>query len=445
VDGTSALFTTVGGYFREGLPAFRPGTTDFMVRVDTRAAGSSLAWADEARRALQGLQIPGLRVSVTPPRIRGVQTRLSEADLGVVLTRDDGNLLALSEVETTVVDVLRGVGGLTDVQRVRAGVSPRWRGEPDHDRLAASGVTPEVLARTLSYGLEGRVLRQRMMNGEPLALRARYDRESAGGPQHLDGLRLASAGGGQVALGDVVTFRLVEEPTHIERREGQRVVRVSAQLAAAGPGPAAVGREVAAALNRADLPGEVRWWLEGELDALEETRVTFTRSMGLALVLVLTLLVIQYGSLSFALAGLISIPLSGAGTLLLLWILGRPLDAMVLAGLLIAVGIVANNVILVLSQAREASRSDPELPPAEALQGAARDRLRPITLTVLSTVLGMSPLLLGGAEVFGLLQPLAIALTGALLVSIPLACILLPGIGASLARVEDRVMGKGAE
>ena len=445
VDGTSALFTTVGGYFREGLPAFRPGTTDFMVRVDTRAASSSRAWADEARRALQGLQIPGLRVSVTPPRIRGVQTRLSEADLGVVLTRDDGNLLALSEVETTVVDVLRGIPGLTDVQRVRAGVSPRWRGEPDHDRLAATGVTPEVLARTLSYGLEGRVLRQRMMNGEPLALRARYDRESAGGPQHLDGLRLASAGGGQVALGDVVTFRLVEEPTHIERREGQRVVRVSAQLAAAGPGPAAVGREVTAALNRADLPGEVRWWLEGELDALEETRVTFTRSMGLALVLVLTLLVIQYGSLSFALAGLISIPLSGAGTLLLLWILGRPLDAMVLAGLLIAVGIVANNVILVLSQAREASRSDPQLSPAEALHRAARDRLRPITLTVLSTVLGMSPLLLGGAEVFGLLQPLAIALTGALLVSIPLACILLPGIGASMARVEARVMGKRAE
>jgi hypothetical protein len=53
---------------------------------------------------------------------------------------------------------------------------------------------------------------------------------------------------------------------------------------------------------------------------------------------------------------------------------------------------------------------------------------------VLSTVLGMSPLLLGGAEVFGLLQPLAIALTGALLVSIPLACILLPGMAASLVR-----------
>jgi multidrug efflux pump subunit AcrB len=439
VPGTATLFTTVGGYFREGLPAFRPGTTDFKVRVDTRAAGSSQAWTADARRALQGLDVPGLRISLTPPRIRGVQTRLADADLVVVLTRSDGNLLALTEVESQVLEILGGIDGLTDVQRVRAGVSPRWRGEPRYEAMAALGVAPATLTRTLSYALEGPVLRQRMANGEPLALRARYDRQVSGGPQHLDGIRLASAGGGDVALGDVVSFALVEEPTHIERREGQRVVRVSSQLDASGPGPGAVGRSVERALAGANLPGDVRWWLEGELDALEETRATFTRSMLLALLLVMTLLVVQYGSVSFALAGLLSIPLSGAGALLLLGILGRPLDAMVLAGLLIAVGIVANNVILVLSQAQTAAGEDPDLGVAEALHQAARDRLRPITLTVLSTVLGMSPLLLGGAEVFGLLQPLAIALTGALLVSIPLACLLLPGLAASLVHLEARV------
>lgn len=441
LPGTASLFTTVGGYFREGLPAFRPGTTDFKVRVDTRAAGSSQAWTSDARRALQGLAVPGLRISLTPPRIRGVQTRLAEADLVVVLTRSDGNLLALTEVESQVSEILGEIDGLTDVQRVRAGVSPRWLGEPRYETMATLGVAPATLVRTLSYALEGPVLRQRMSNGEPLALRVRYDRQVSGGPQHLDGIRLASAGGGEVALGDVVNFTLVEEPTHIERREGQRVVRVSAQLDPSGPGPGAVGRAVEVALTEAELPGDVRWWLEGELDALEETQATFTRSMVLALLLVMTLLVVQYGSLSFALAGLLSIPLSGAGALLLLGILGRPLDAMVLAGLLIAVGIVANNVILVLSQAQTAAEEDPSLGVAEALHRAAQDRLRPITLTVLSTVLGMSPLLLGGAEVFGLLQPLAIALTGALLLSIPLACLLLPGLAASLVRLEARMRG----
>jgi multidrug efflux pump subunit AcrB len=477
LEGTGALFTTVGGYFREGLPSFRPGTANFMVRVDTDGGDRpSSSWAADARAAIGELNVTELGVSITLPRIRGVQTRLSDADLLVVLTEDSGDLLALTEVETQVMEILQGVEGLADVERVRGGVSPRWMAQPREDVLAAYGVMPATLAQAMEYALEGRVLRQRMENGEPLALRVRYDRREAGGPQDLAGVRVPSVAGGNVRFGDLVEFRLIEEPTHIERREGQRVVRVAAQLDPAGPGPGAVGESVTRALQEAELPSGVSWWLEGELDALQETSRTFGIAMALALAMILTLLVVQYGSLSFALAGLISIPLSGAGTVILLGLLSRPLDAMVLAGLLIAVGIVANNVILVLSQAQESMRGvgdrtvagqaggewrtspaqsgtavgvvgrkdDPG--PAvggmeleEALRTAARDRLRPITLTVLSTVLGMSPLLWGGAEVFGLLQPLAIALTGALLVSIPLACFLLPGLVLGMVRLWEGV------
>lgn len=440
VAGTDALFTTVGGYFRDGLPAFRPGQIDFTVRVALGEGGarSSNDWAADARRALQGLQIPGLRISVTPPRIRGVQTSLAEADLIVVLSPDDGNLVGLAEIETRVVEALRGIPGLTDGSRMRGGVSPRWLGEPDLPRLAQYGVTLDEMVRTLEYGLEGRVLRQRMMNGEPLQLRARYDRAQAGGGHQLDGLPVFTPNG-TVPLGALAQFRLVEEPTHIERREGRRVVRISAGLEPDGPGPAVVGRAVEAALLSAGLPTNIQWWLEGDLEALAETRSTFTQAIALALVLVLTLLIVQYSSVGLALAGLVAIPLSGLGALLLLWLLGRPLDAMVLAGLLISIGIVANNVILVLSEARSRAANDPHLDLDGALAAAARDRLRPITLTVLSTVLGMSPLLLGGSQVFGLLQPLAIALTGSLLISVPLAVLLLPGIAGSLARIEARI------
>jgi multidrug efflux pump subunit AcrB len=436
LDGTDALFTTVGGYFREGLPAFRPGTSDFLVRVDLDGAGvSSEEWAATARRAVNDLGITGLQVSVTPPRIRGVQTRLADADLIVVLARDDDDLLELGEVETTIVELLQGVPGLVSVQRIRGGVSPRWQGELRYDRLGGSGVTPDALNRTLAYALEGRVLRERMEGGEPLALRVRYDRRQAGGPDHLADASVLQADGRAVHLSDLVDFQLVEEPTHIERREGQRVVRVAAQLDPAGPGPGDVASSVRQALRDADLPEGTSWWLEGEIEALQETSRTFGISLLLALLLVLTLLIVQYGTISLALAGLIAIPLSGAGAVILLALLSRPLDGMVLAGLLIAVGIVANNVILVLSQAQEAMDGPHGLPLADAFEVAARERLRPITLTVLSTVFGMSPLLFGGSEVFGLLQPLAIALIGALLVSIPLACMILPGIAVSLARI----------
>ena len=437
LDGTQALFTTVGGYFREGQPSFRPGTANFMVRIDT-ADGErpSADWADDARQALEQLEVPDLSTSITLPRIRGVQTQLADADLIVVLTREDGDILGLAEVENQVIDLLQDLPGLQDVERIRGGVSPRWIGDPDYQALADHGVRPQTLAQIVDYALEGRVLRQRMDGGEPLALRARYDRRDAGGPHHLRSLQLPAASG-HLQLADVVDFNLIEEPTHIERREGQRVVRVAAQFDPAGDGPSAIADAVEQRLIDADLGDDTSWWLEGEVEALEETRQTFTIALFLALLMVLTLLIIQYGSLAFALAGLIAIPLCATGTLALLALLGHPLDAMVLAGLLIAVGIVANNVILVLSEAQRRHRQG--TPPDQAFQIAAYLRLRPIVLTVASTVLGMSPLLVGGAEVFGLLQPLAIALTGALLVSIPITCLLLPALTSPLVSLGDRL------
>ena len=439
VEGTEALFTTVGGYFREGEPSFRPGTANFMIRVDTDGGDRpSEQWAADAREAIDELGVPELATSVTLPRIRGVQTRLADADLVAVLTRDDDDVLALAEVETEVVDGLTEIEGLDDVERVRSGVSPRWVGDPDHGAMADYGVEPKRLERVVDYALEGRVLRRRMEGGEPLALRVRYDRRETGGPHQLESLRLLSSSGGDIHLGDVVDFELIEEPTHIERRDGQRVVRIAGQFDPAGPPPGEVAEAVEQRLATTDLGHGVSWWLEGEVEALEETSRTFAMALLLAMVMVMTLLVIQYERFAFAASGLIAIPLSGTGAVILLGLMGRPLDAMVLAGLLIAVGIVANNVILVLSDARQLERNQ-GLDLDEALSRAAHRRLRPIALTVISTVVGMSPLLWGGAEVFGLLQPLAIALTGALIVSIPLACMLLPGMVSSMTRAGRRI------
>ncbi len=438
VRGTESVFTTVGGYFREGLPSFRPATANFMVQVDTDER-SSAAWSEAAREAIDALEMTELSARFTLPRIRGVQTRLADDDLIAVLTRDDGDLLALAEIETQIVRALQQVEGLTDVERVRAGVSPRWRAVPDYDRLAELGVEPAELEHVVEYALEGRVLRERMEFGEPLVLRARYDRARAGAPHQLTQLRLLSTAPADARLGDLVEFELVEEPTHIERRDGQRVVRIAAGLDPAGPGPRDTADAAERALADLGLPDGVSWWMEGEIDALEETRRTFSVALTLALVLVLTLLVIQYGTFAYAIAGLFTIPLSAAGSVVLLYVLGRPLDAMVLAGLLIAVGIVANNVILVLSEASRAASGDEPGQHASALRAAGRRRLRPITLTAASTVIGMSPLLVGGAEVFGLLQPLAIALTGALLLSIPIACLALPGIAYTLVAGAHRI------
>lgn len=432
VPGTRSVFSTVGGYFREGSPSFRPGTSNFMIRIDPTKAWGSAEWAAEARQAVAALDIPGLRLSVTPPRIRGVQTRLSDADVIVVLARTDGDLLALGDDERTALEVMSGIEGLTDVSRVRGGVSPRWRITPDREALAAHGVDESTLRLQFEYALEGRILRQRMQNGEPLSLRLRHARRESA-PDRVQGLRLAAADGTFVHLGDVADFGLAEEPTHIERREQQRVVRVSALLDPAGPPPGQVLADLEEALAVAGWCAETSWWTEGEVQAMEETRRTFITALGLALAMVFAWLLIQFRRFSFSLATLLVLPLGAGGAFLLLGLLSRPIDAMVLAGLLIAVGVTANNAILVLAEGDTRSGKS-ALPLANRLRLAGRLRLRPVALTTASTVLGVAPLIAGGERVFGLLQPLAISLTGALLASVALSCFVLPRIAGWLAR-----------
>lgn len=442
VTGTRAVFATVGGYFREGMPAFRPGTVNFMVGVRTDDGFSSVDWADEARDTISQLGIPGIRLAITTPRIRNVETQLADADVIVVLTRTDGDLLALGEDEREAMSRMEQVVGLVDVERLRTGVSPRWQIRPDREALALHGVSENELRGFVAYALEGRVVRQRIELGEPLALRVRHRRDVPGPERVLQG-RLPTPGGGSIHLGDVASFALVEEPTHIERREQQRVVRIAASLDPAGPSPEQVLKNLEASLREAPLQSQTSWWTEGEIEAIGDTRRTFAIALGLALFFVFAWLLIQFRRASFAIATLVVLPLGGGGAFWLLMLMGRPIDAMVLAGLLIAIGITANNAILVLSQAEESEGMPDEfrnLPLARRLYAAGLLRLRPVVITTTSTVLGMSPLLLGGGGVAGMLQPLAIALIGALLASIPLSCLVLPFLAARLAR-EEKVAG----
>ncbi len=434
--GTRSVFASVGGYFREGMPSFRPGTVNYMVRVKTGDGHSSVDWADEVREAVADLGIPDIRLSITTPRIRNVETRLADADVILVLTRTDGDLLALGEDEREAMARMEGVEGLIDVERLRAGVSPRWQIRPDREALALHGIPESDLRGFVGRALEGRVVRQRIEHGEPLTLRLRHLRTAPGPERVLQG-RLPAPGGGSVHLGDVATFALVEEPTHIERREQQRVVRIAAALDPAGSAPEQVLRNLEASLAGAPFEPQTSWWTEGEVEAIGETRRTFAIALGLALFFVFSWLLIQYRRVSFAIATLVVLPLGGGGAFWLLMSMGRPIDAMVLAGLLIAIGISANNAILVLSQAGESEGMPDDFgkrPLAERLRSAGRLRLRPVVITTTSTVIGMSPLLLGGGGVAGMLQPLAIALIGALLASIPLSCLVLPALAARLAR-----------
>lgn len=161
--------------------------------------------------------------------------------------------------------------------------------------------------------------------------------------------------------------------------------------------------------------------------------------LGAALLILLVLLGFQFGSQRAAWVALVSVALSAPGALLLLLLTGTDLDSTAFLGILLVFAIAVNNVILIFARARQLGGNHPR-PSLVAL--AARQRLRPILMTMLADVLGFLPLALGIGHGTDLLQALALAVMGGLLVATLMTLWLAPVLYSGFSQVSARMIWK---
>jgi multidrug efflux pump subunit AcrB len=146
----------------------------------------------------------------------------------------------------------------------------------------------------------------------------------------------------------------------------------------------------------------------------------------MAIFLVFTVLLLEFGSFAEPLAIVFGAVLAMFGTILALWITGTSLNVVSLLGAIIGVGIVAKNGILMLDYVKELRSQGLDL--SEALVRSGRRRLRPVLMTSMAAALGMLPLAYGIGSGADMLKPLAIAVIGALCISVLLSLIATPTI-----------------
>ncbi|HEY0253501.1 MAG TPA: efflux RND transporter permease subunit, partial [Kofleriaceae bacterium] len=147
-----------------------------------------------------------------------------------------------------------------------------------------------------------------------------------------------------------------------------------------------------------------------------------------AVALVLLVLVIQLGSLRFALVVVIGAPLSTAGGLVALAITGTLLDLSSMTGLILLVGLVVKNGILMLERVHEELAAG--VPLDEALIHGAQRRLRPILMTTAATLAGLAPMAIGIGAGASLQRPLAIAVIGGLVLATLVTLVVMPGLAS---------------
>ncbi len=260
----------------------------------------------------------------------------------------------------------------------------------DRERLADLNVSIDELAQTLRVMVDG--VRVVDLNGRdqsiPVVLKAGTNRIQ--GPNDLVNLFVRSQTGQLIPLASLVT--VVEEgvPDELRRLYQRRSISIDMQTVDGVDLQTAVDDLMA--LANEVVPSSITVAPEGEAARLGESQRDSLYAYGLALLIVFLVLVAQFESLTSALVIMTIVPFGLAAAIFALFITGTSLNVYSQVGLVMLIGLIAKNGILLVEFADQ--RRDAGASVRDAIEDAANIRLRPIAMTLISTVLGALPLIL---------------------------------------------------
>jgi len=322
-----------------------------------------------------------------------------------------------------VVDIADGIEDTTSGPAVVFNVNPQT--------AARAGFTTDQLTLAASTIVDGEPAASPIViNDRPYTLRVRFPEANRASLEAMSNTMLVNSNGGTATLGSMADVKELPGQTEILRENLQRDVEVTARLEGVdlGTGVAAVQQTV----RNLRLPASIRVEYGGTFQEQQKSFHDLVVVLLLALVLIFLVLLFEFGSFSAPVAILSSAVLSTSGVFLALLITQTTFNVSSFMGLIMVVGIVAKNGILLLDANQKFLSVG--FPAEEAMIQAGRRRLRPIVMTAMAAVAGMVPLSLAWGSGSQMLQPLAIAVIGGILISMVLSLIITPAMQFYLTR-----------
>ncbi|MED6335310.1 MAG: efflux RND transporter permease subunit [Planctomycetota bacterium] len=315
------------------------------------------------------------------------------------------------------------------------------------DRARALGLDEAQLASQLRASFEGarhgRVRRGR----DDVELIVKAPEELRADPMALDSVRVSLPGGGRVPLASVAEVRPVHGLTRITRKDRERAMNVVADVETSRSSVSDITSRIVGDFERiAERHPGYELLVKGDQKETEESMEDLTRAAFVALALIFVILGALFRSVLQPFVIMFIIPFGGVGVVVGHALMGRPLSMLSMIGLLALTGVVVNDSLILVEFVNEARRAGAGL--IEALLEAGRTRFRPILLTSVTTMLGLTPLTFFVTGQARFLQPMAISLffglaaaTGLVLVIVPCAYAVLEDLQA-FARRPRQVIGR---
>jgi multidrug efflux pump subunit AcrB len=343
----------------------------------------------------------------------------------------------LEEQALRVAGAIEKIKGIVDLKN---GIENTMSGPAAEFRVnttvaAKAGFTAEEVSTDAEAVLQGVTGANPVVaNNRAYNVRVRFPEQNRSSLEAMSNTLLVSSAGRTATLGSLAQLSELPGQTEINRENLQRMVEVTARKENMSLGTA-MGK-VQKVVSGLHLPSSVRVGYGGLYAQQQKDFRDMAVVLVLAIVLVFTVLLFEFRNFSAPLAILSSALLSISGVFMALLVTGKTVNLASLMGMIMVIGIVAKNGILLLDANQKFAHANFE--PEEAMVQAGRRRLRPIFMTALATMAGMLPLAFALGAGSEMLQPLAIAVIGGILVSMVLSLIVTPAVYFYLGKRRSR-------
>ena len=301
---------------------------------------------------------------------------------------------------------------------------PEVRININRDKANTMGVSTRNLAQVLQYGLSGQRMGYFYMNGKQYEILGEINRQQRNTPANLKSIYIRTDKGDMVQMDNLVDLIGGIAPPKLYRYNRFVSATVSAGLAK--------GKTIGQGLDEMDkiaaevLDDSFRTALSGESKEYRESSSSLMFAFMLAIVLIYLILAAQFESFKDPLIIMLTVPLAIAGALVFMYFGGVTMNIFSQIGIIMLIGLVAKNGILIVEFANQKQQAGIEK--IQAIKEASMQRLRPILMTSVSTILGLLPLAFAAGE--GANQRIAMGVTvvGGMLVSTILSMYVVPAI-----------------
>ncbi|MFP4254799.1 MAG: efflux RND transporter permease subunit [Halothece sp.] len=419
---TESVFTTAGGFL------FGTNTSANVLRgsstIELTSGTNVESFISRVNEELNQLNLVDTRLRMSAGDVRGINIGNSptRGDLDVIVQGSDSATLqeAGEQVLEALEENIENVSFRPDADPPQSEIQIR----PDWERARELGLTVSDIGEALQTNIDGSVPTELQRGDRLVDIRVQLPEATVSSISRLEEVPLLVGENRSLQLRDIATVSRGEAPSEIQRINQREVYLIEGNLEEGATLGSAIA-QVNAILSELDLPEGVSIAPSSAEDTNEELQNNLKLLGGLATFLVFVVMAVQYNSFIDPLVIMLTVPLAFAGGIVGLYLTETPVGATVLVGAILLVGIVVNNAIVMVEFANQIYHQQ-RVSRRQAILQAAPQRLRPILMTTITTVLGMFPLALGLGEGSEFLQPLGIVVFSGLSLATFLTLLIIP-------------------